>query len=367
MQQPKLSPRIVDSGDGNQLFVYISMAIFDRHDRDGEIRRNVWNLFSQKTLGVTLEFLSTSSSSSSSQLSIQKSALNESSFLAWLALISAPKTMDMSKLIPSLTKMIMVNSMRGTVSPLVIVAPLITECYGVDIVLYDEKDCVSDHEWGPSRVWKPGNGYTSNHKCIHLLQREVSVPSSSSATKAATEFFELLVNSSSTHKREGIIPMQMVTVLPETYKQRRKISPHSERIITNASFFLSVFDRSKGKNTVIAPFVSPTTDLSDDIKYIHYVRVDARTSKESMSFVITGARDVNLHFFIYAVTVKNNLRYARPIGYWEPNYVDPIINITSTDDSIVIVPAESKQIASQRITKEYKCRVTDIRPADGHL
>ena len=51
-----LSPISV-AGDGNELYVLLSMAIYNTHDNADEVRHRIWNSFSKNVLGILLDDL----------------------------------------------------------------------------------------------------------------------------------------------------------------------------------------------------------------------------------------------------------------------------------------------------------------------
>jgi len=390
----KLSPRFVNQ-DGNQFFTYISMELFNSYDRDNEIRRRVWNLFCSKVFGTTLEYIENIDPGSVefNTLAIVEVSFQCEFFVEWINLVhpvafkgeyvSDPdrlKRLVDKAFILAVVDTVKRNSVKGCFSPLYVVIPLVVQCYDVGIILYDNNNnnlnekCVPFRQWMPSSV-PSSSSLGSARKVIHLLRAannggSLGLLSISSSSKNNNNRMREQYHNPGTKKSVAannyldIDPQKVVVQLSKT-QNTPLLNVHDQFIKTHAVYFLSAFDSETKKYFIIAPFVSPGTKLDDNICTIHYLPIDATRGKDNKTFsvIIPDEKQQNSSpFYIYAVTVKNGIRYAALIGFWDVNPVNPFFTIQSGDQYIVLVPSLNQQQSSQIITKEFYCRIADNRP-----
>jgi hypothetical protein len=198
----KLSPRRVPS-DGNEFFVYMSMSLLDRHDQHAQIRERVWNAFCLKVFNCKLFDVLESGGS---------------------VVGRTPGLMEWATTPPTdaqVLKLVRTNACEGTRSPLFIVIPLVVECYGVGVVLYETAKGGNGDRWEPSRVWHPVKE-TKNSRYIHLLTR-------------GSDTLELLVRAAK--DGQGIVPNRVVGSLPLRMKADPKVEPWESLAIRNNAVY----------------------------------------------------------------------------------------------------------------------------------
>jgi hypothetical protein len=337
--EEKLSPRRVPS-DGNAFFVYMSMSILDRHDQHAQIRERVWNAFCIKVFGCVLRDALDAQQQ-------QRTVVSRECLMEWIASLAV---LSETQLTAVVIKLVRSNVCEGTSSPLCIVIPLVVECYGVGVVMYDTAATIKrkKKKWEPSRVWHPPKETT---RYIHLLRRD-----------GDDNNLELLVRSSG----EGIVPNRVVGSLSLRVRTNPKIEPWESPVIRNTAVYrLEVYDANTRTHWVAGFFVSP--EASTTRKTVHYLPIDARAGLKRLLFSIGGCTTTNKPIYVFALTTKGGVRSAYLICHWDVDYCAPRIALEDSDDAIVVVPLADRLDASRVLVLECHCKIMDSRPIEGKI
>lgn len=349
----RLSPCIV-AIDGNEFYVYASMAIYERHDFHGTVRERIWNTFSLDIFGVKSDQLS------QQQQPILENARQQECFIEWLRLVSPnPEETALGTDLYALSA-VLIDTIRNNLmeqfSPpsLLLVCSLLSRCFGVGVVLYDADDN-NGERWEPLRIWHPptvGDVGEGKSKYIHLMRRG--------------RILEMLLkpaHHSSPLRRSYPIPTRVVSALPTEMRQRALNTVwDSELIAKYGKYSLCAYNSETRKNLFIAHFVAPETKIHPSASTIHYLRIDARLNTNAMTFFVGGCDKQAEPVYIYASSIRNGVRIAILIAHWNVDYYCPHICLESTDDAIVVVPCSDARRAAQLVTIEYQCQLYDKRP-----
>ncbi len=368
-----LTPRSFPS-DGNAFYVLLSTVIYDTHDSHVEVRRQVWSHFCEKTVGLSLDDVLRLSREASANGSYaapnlcfnEETCRGEEWFDAWISTfdprgggridLTHPRYAD------ALITMAKTHSMNRVEAPAMeIVCPLVTEIFGIVIVLYvGSKEKYLKQE--PSRIWYPP-GYSNTArlgtptgtvstlvKHVHLLQ-----------TTPGGGDIQLLVRPNPLTRP---IPTRVVGTLNLRERQQEDVDKpwESDLVKQHAVYTLGVYDSVRRKHYMVGRFIAPETGRNPKAKLTHYMNLDARFAlSDTLVFIVGGCQATSQPIYIFATKTVSGQRHAVLIGYWPVDYTDPRIGLEKTDDGIVIVPVNDKTIAAQVLMSECSCVVAEHR------
>lgn len=344
--------------DGNEFYVYASMAIYERHDEHVAIRTRVWDTFCINVFGVRATHVS-------DDTPILESARAQECLVEWLTLVSPTPAATASTIDLATLQQVLVNTVRNNVMEqfpppaLCLACSLLAQCFGIGVVIYDVESpaaaaaASTASQWAPSRIWSPPEGVS--RKYIHFLQRG--------------HILEMLLHSqrcASPLSKSYPIPTRVVGSLPLQMKDRALSTQwDSELVSKHGVYSLDAYDAVTRTNIFIAHFIAPSTRIHPLARTIHYLRIDARINKSDMNFFIGGCTKRPEPVYIYASFRRHGARVAVLITHWAVDYYCPQICLEDTDECIIIVPCNDSRRAAQILTLEYQCQLYDRRPVEG--
>jgi hypothetical protein len=354
MDVTNLCPRSV-AQDGNEFYVLASIIIFGVHDRHQEIRRKLWDGFARSIWSLPLDDIVPNGSDPGP---IPERARSSPYFCTWISGLvpsGAQNELNLAKIRTLLICYLRRQSTTGTTAPLPLACPLLSNLYGLGVVLYDagEPDAEGTNaQWHPSKTWEPPEDTVRPVRYLHLLQRRGAL--------------QMLVEAGSqqpSHDIRTLIPLRVVGPLPLKLKTDALFEPAtSDVVLMHAVYHLDMFDSHERTHSTIGPFVAPETRAYHRVKTLHYMRLDTRMRKAHYIFTIEGCQKAGVPIYIFACTTRAGgaEHTARCIGRWLVDLNSPRISLADEDDALLIVPrAQSAQSAAQCVTLEWGCSVPD--------
>lgn len=318
-----MSPRTVPV-NGNEIFVYLSMGIYNRHDEHAQIRKAL----ARKML------LTAYGTDSVASVTRDSKTLDSLPGQAWFKELSSCVNLRENHL-SDILKLQFVNGY----SPYPPVAfQLASECYLLCVVLYEETALKQGAEGHPSRVW--GDPSTPSTNKITFLRRKNGL-------------IDLLVPPGGT---DSYVTTKFVSVIdPDKILRQETSNPSS-------GYTLACYDKKSRRHEQIRSFYGPS--LESGVTRCHYLWIKSTPMSASWSFVVYGCNEIKKPIFVYAIRTKPSV-VAFYMANWKPNYVDPAISIEPADECIVIVEANDSEEASKFLVTDFKCAIKDSRSGGG--
>lgn len=346
----KLIPHTV-SPDGNEFYVYVSIALFERHDLHSLVRKRLAQTHCSNVFGdgVLLDDL------------LESPAQNDADTLEMLRHMATERATP----------------------PLHLACSLLCQCYGVGVVVYEEENDDNDAIRSPSRVWKPviaDNDPAT--KYIHFLvtgkrlglrlfkqnlQKSMEIyPFLSVGSLFLLHIFQFLIRTGSLLEMllypaavsRFSVPVRVIESLPPGKKKKM----HTGDTITRHGVYkLEAYHVATKTHIFIAHFVAPATKLRPAAQHIHYMRIDARSNKSEMRFTVEGCKEAKHPVYVYASYMQQGVRVAVLINHWKPDYCSPQIYLHETDDALIVVPCHDVNRANQLVSTEYGCQIHEKR------
>lgn len=362
-----LTPRSFPS-DGNGFYVLLSTVVYDTHDSHGEVRRQVWDLFCNKAVGLSLKDVLALSPHEG--LRFNEECRNEEWFDAWIKTFD-PRgggRVDLSqpRYAEALVTMAKTHALNRVEAPAMeIIAPLVVELFGIVIVLYvGDKEKYLKQE--PARIWYPpgyantarggGSAGSTLIKHVHLLKTLGNGGGGGGD-------IQLLVRPNPLARPIPTRVAGTLTLQETSGKDRAEEKPwESELVKRHAVYTLNVYDSARRKHYMVGRFIAPETGRNPAAKLTHFMHLDARFAlSDTLVFVICGCQATVQPIYIFATKTISGQKHATLIGYWPVDYTDPRIGLEKTDDGIVIVPVNDKTVAIQVLISECACIVAEHR------